>query len=89
MNQYTINTTYSAGTEGTVVFPEGKSWDDVKDWYVKWDTLHVQFKDSPEWQEFSLDSYVDGIIDWKRPDSVSVFPKSAEGTDWDTEIACN
>lgn len=89
MNQYTISTTYLAGTEGTVVFPEGKSWDDVKDWYVKWDTLHVQFKDSPEWQEFSLDSHANGIIDWKRPDSVSVFPKSDEGTDWDTEIACN
>lgn len=89
MNKYTISTTYLAGTEGTVVFPEGKSWDDVKEWYVKWDTLHVQFKDSPEWQEFSLDSHVNGIIDWKRPDSVSVFPKSVEGTDWDTEIACN
>ena len=87
MNQYTVSAAYYAGTEGTVVFPEGKSWDDVKDWYVKWDTLHVQFKDSPEWQEFSLDSSVDDVIDWKRPDSVSVFPKSAEGTDWNTEIA--
>ena len=87
MNKYTISATYSAGTNGTVTFPEGKSWDDVKDWYVKWDTLHVQFKDSTEWEEMPLESGVDDIIDWKRPDSVSVYPESDEGTDWNTEIA--
>jgi len=89
MNKYTITGIYSAATKGTVTFPEGKSWNDVKDWYVKWDTLHVQFKDATEWVDFPMDSGTDEIIDWKRPDSVSVYPESEEGTDWNTEIACD
>jgi hypothetical protein len=77
--KYAISACYSAGTVGFVDFPEGKTWDDVRDWYVKWDILHVSFKGTDEWVEFSLDSDNDDTIDWKRPISVSVSPTDENG----------
>jgi len=45
---YHVACTYQAGTLAAVEFPEGRSWDDVTHWYVKWDTLHVLFSDEKE-----------------------------------------
>jgi len=46
-----------------------KTWDDVVDWYVKWDTLYVKFED--DWKEFQLDS--ESEVDIKRPTRVDVY----------------
>lgn len=46
-----------------------KTWDDVVDWYVKWDTLYVKFED--DWKEFQLDS--ESEVDIKRPTLVDVY----------------
>ena len=35
---------------------ESETWDDVEDWYIKWDALHVKFKGQSEWREYELDS---------------------------------
>ena len=48
-----------------------KTWDDVSDWYIKWDTLYVKFDGSDDWKEFELDS--DTEIDSKRPMRVDVY----------------
>ena len=89
MTQYTVECSMYACAQGSVEFPEGKTWDDVEDWYVKWDTLHVRFEDDPNAHEFALNS--DGLeaIDWKRPPSVTVYAvdPETEETDYDKEIA--
>ena len=88
MTTYTIDAGYHAGASANVAFPEGKTWEDVKDWYVKWDILHVQFEGELEMREFPLNSDSLDVIDWKRPTSVSVYATDDEGnTDYDVEIA--
>ena len=85
--KYAISNSYNSTTVGYVKFPEGKTWDDVDDWYVKWDTLNVQFKGEHEWQGFELNSD-SGEIDWKRPNSTSVHPTDEEGNpDYNEELA--
>jgi len=69
-----IGTTLWAGTIAYITLPDDKVWeDDVDDWYVKWDTLHYKFKDETEWREMQLNSDIDDIIDWKRPQSATVY----------------
>lgn len=91
MATYTLDTTYTAGTSANVEFPDGKTWDDVQSWYIKWDTLHIQWKDSTSYEEFELNSNTLDIVDWKRPSSTSVYPVDEEtgDTNYDTELACD
>jgi len=87
MKTYTVTASYSTGSTGDVEFPEGRSWEDVEDWYVKWDTLHVVFKDGVGF-EAKLNSRTDGETDWKYPSDVSVYAVDENGdTDYDVEIA--
>lgn len=88
-NSYTICAEYYCNSEGSVTFPEGKSWDDVVDWFIKWDNLHVKFKNEEEWSEFPLNSDSSDSIDWKRPISATIHPYIDEDddTDYDTELA--
>jgi hypothetical protein len=69
--QIRIDQNLSAGCSSIVTIPNGKTWDDVEDWYIKWDRLHIFFKDGSS-TEIELDSDTD-IIDWKRPDSVTIY----------------
>lgn len=86
--KYCIISQLDCSVEGRVVLPAEKNWDDIQEWYVKWDTLHVLFKGEKEFQEFCLNSYLgDGSIDWKRPDSISVYAENEDGdADYDDEI---
>jgi hypothetical protein len=87
MAKYAISAGYYAGSVGYAEFPEGKTWDDVFDWSIKWDTLHVRFKDSEAWVEFELDSSTEDVIDWKRPMSASVHPATEDGeVDYNKEL---
>ena len=84
-----INTSYYTGATARVTFKDGKTWADVKDWYIKWDTLHVLFKDAQDYEEFALESHTDAdSTDWKRPISVSIHPRLDDGsTDYDIDYA--
>ena len=85
--KYAFYAAYRVTKIGYANFPTGKTWGDVEDWYVKWDTLHVKFKESTEWQEFELNSD-SWDTDWKRPDSCSVHPTDEEGgVDFNEELA--
>lgn len=90
MATYQISTTYTAGTSANVEFPEGKAWDDVESWYVKWDVLHIQWKGTTSYEEFSLNSDALDCIDWKCPSSTSVYPvdEATGDTDYSIELAC-
>ena len=52
--KYAIVAEYSTSSCTTVEFPEGKTWADVSEWYIKWHKLNVLFNGETEFQEFKL-----------------------------------
>jgi hypothetical protein len=73
----TISASYIMVATG-VVDLSPKAWGDVKDWYIKWDTLHVQFEGEVDWKMIPINSDTEGGVDWKRPSSVDVFSGALE-----------
>lgn len=67
--------THSSITE--VELPEGKTWDDVLCYWVKWGTLFITWKDSETTDEFQL-SEVYACGDYKRPDDVVIYDATME-----------
>jgi len=55
-----------------------KSWDEIKNWYVKWDTLHYTL-DKPntlfeqKWYKVALNSSIEDGIDGKYPMTTRVL----------------
>lgn len=47
------------------------SWSEIKEWYVKWDSLHYTL-DGKEWKEMELGSDALDCIGWKHPVSVAI-----------------
>jgi hypothetical protein len=78
MNKVTIQTTTKLVIDTEITLPEGKSWDDVDIWSVKWGTLHVTWKDGSE-DEYELDE-IDpvSIGEIKAPDEVSILKDMKE-----------
>jgi len=85
---YQIDTTLYAGTSGKIELPDGKSWEDIQDWYIRWDTINIKFKDSKEYFAIELASMNDPeLVDWKRPISATVFAVGSDGvTDYNNAI---
>ena len=82
-SQITVSASYTCVSTGSVDLSP-KTWGDVKDWYIKWDTLHVQFEGDESWVEFGIESdSLDGV-DWKRPDHVDIYEGEFE---FDVELA--
>jgi len=75
-----ISQSLHCGTHTEVELPKDYTWDGVKDFYVKWDRLHLNMKDGSN-HEIELNSDVFDSIDWKRPNSVEVY-----GCDEEDEI---
>jgi len=88
-NTVEINTSYYTSATARVTFEGGKTWKDVKDWYIKWDTLNVLFTGETDWVAYLLESSSDlGATDWKRPVTVSIHPYLENGdVDYDTDFA--
>ena len=69
--KFGICTVLSCAPSTTVDLPI-KAWEEVKEWYVKWDTLYYTL-DGEEWHEVELNNdYTDGV-DWKRPIAVKLY----------------
>jgi hypothetical protein len=75
-----IDTTYTAVTTAQIEIPVD-AWDEIAEWYVKWDVFHYKTKDLI-WHESIMNSRSSDIIDWKRPSSVGI--QSADA-DWNPE----
>lgn len=58
-----------------------EDWSEVKDWYVKWDTLFYTL-DGEIWLEHGLNSGGHDCIDWKRPESVEITNLSDGGDEY-------
>lgn len=54
-----------------------KSWKEVKEWYVKWDTLHYTL-DGSLWHEAELNSFLDDAVDWKLPISTEIVDEESQ-----------
>ena len=75
-----VDTTYIAVTTAQVEIPVD-SWDEIAEWYVKWDIFHYKTKDLI-WHEVMMHSPTTDVVDWKRPSSVNI--QSADA-DWNPE----
>jgi hypothetical protein len=93
MTKIAIETTYN--TVGTFIIdlPDGKTWDDVADFYVKWSELFIRFSgtDADDYVSFHL-SVDETSTDYKRPDRVTVFKVGDDDgcayPDYENELAC-
>lgn len=66
-----INATYTAEAECSIELPVD-SWADVKNWYVRWDTLHYTL-DGDSWEELELNNDTADVVDWRRPIRVTLL----------------
>jgi hypothetical protein len=70
----TIVTEYYLNAD-SVVDLSPKSWDDVDEWYIKWDILNVKFKGEDDWHIYTLESNIEDGIDWSRPNWAEIRDK--------------
>jgi hypothetical protein len=88
MSKYCLELTFYSGCNATVELPDGHTWDEIQDWYIKWNTLHFKLKGVEAWGEIELQLTDADVVDYKRPESVSVFPVDEEdNVDYDNEVA--
>ena len=78
MASVTIITQLHCAATGTIDLPEGKSWGDVTDWYVKWGRAHLTFKGG-ERAEIDCNPDIGDSIDWKRPIHAEIYANDASG----------
>ena len=62
----------------SVVDLSPKSWDDVDEWYIKWDILNVKFKDKDGWHTYALESDTGDGVDWSRPIETKIYDGDRE-----------
>ena len=55
-----------------ISIPGIRSWNKIKDWYVKWDTFHYTL-DGDNWLEIPLNNDGEDDAYWKVPQKVTVF----------------
>ena len=79
-NIITVSTSYWCCVSG-VVDLSPKTWDDVEDWYIKWDILHVRFEGESKWREFDINSDDSESIDWERPIGADIYAGEYECDD--------
>jgi hypothetical protein len=85
-----IECLYTASTTVTFDLPDGKTWDDVTGWYVKWGMVYVAFNGG-EYQELGeMGEASLASVDFKRPDRSTVYAivdNEMELPDYDNELA--
>ena len=75
----TIAMDFRASGTSSFELPEGKFWSDVEDWYVRWDVFY--FKIDGEWLQGELGTDVIDSIDWKRPESTTIYAGESDMED--------
>ena len=69
----TIDTSYTQTNSADIELPI-ENWSEVKDYYIKWDTLYYTLDDE-KWEELDLNS-VENTPDCKRPDNTVVYDEN-------------
>lgn len=77
-----VSADYSA--VGTGCAELSQPWENVEAWGVKWDTLHITYKDGTEESLDLLSSY---DTETKRPSAASIIADDGTGMpDWGNEL---
>jgi hypothetical protein len=77
-NTIRVDTQYTMAYETEIDLPEGKTWEDVKSWYIKYHSLFVVFNDGTT-EEHNLDD--NGWEDSKRPDGIQIYKIDEDGNE--------
>ena len=78
----TIQAYYTQCNTTTVNLPEGKTWNSVADYYVKYGVLFIKWRGEDDWQEFALsDDFSES--DMKFPDSLTIYDENGDIVDED------
>ena len=76
-SKITLSASYDVTTTG-VVDLSPKTWEDVKEWQIKWDTLYIIFEGSDEWIKFDMNSDHDDGANFKRPTHTQIWAGDLE-----------
>jgi hypothetical protein len=79
-----VNCSYVVSSFDALKLPEGKTWDDVEEWWVKWGTFHYKLKDNETVDILETTSPDISTVDFKRPTSIII-----EELDEDEQIMGN
>jgi hypothetical protein len=71
MTTVVFSITHALTTDHDVDLP-CESWEDVEEFYIKWNTLHIKIRNQG-WIEIDLGDLDPSDLDAKRPASVDVF----------------
>ena len=83
INKIEISTQYLTDYTATVdLEDEGVAWEEIKQWFIKWDCFHFT-TDGSTWREIRLDSW-QGDGDFKWPAQVYIYPFEGGETDYGT-----
>jgi hypothetical protein len=82
-NTIRVDTQYTMAYETEINLPEGKTWEDVKSWYIKYHSLSVVFNDDTTVEHYLDD---DGWEDSKRPDGIQIYKIDEDGNEEEIEI---
>lgn len=75
-NTIRVDTQYTTYYETEINLPEGKTWEDVKSWYIKYHSLSLVFNDDTTVEHY-LGDYCDE--DRKRPDGIQFYKIDEDG----------
>ena len=82
-NTIRVDTQYTMAYETEINLPEGKTWEDVKSWYIKYHSLSVVFNDDTTVEHYLDD---DGWENSKRPDDIQIYKIDEDGNEEEIEI---
>ena len=82
-NTIRVDTQYTMAYETEINLPEGKTWEDVKSWYIKYHSLSVVFNDDTTVEHYLDD---DGWGNSKRPDGIQIYKIDEDGNEEEIEI---
>jgi hypothetical protein len=74
-----VETVYTFSAAEAVELPEGKTWNDVRSYYVCYGVLHLLWMDGTS-TEHDLDGPALEDQDWKTPDEASVYAAGPDGS---------
>lgn len=83
-----IQVGYNMYGSQTIELPEGKTWDDIDDHWVRWDIWNVIFKGDDKTYTYELcTGYDPEAADMKRPSSVAIYETDEDGNaDYEREL---
>lgn len=72
MKKIRIEATYSYTVETLFGFPEGKTVADISDWWIKWESLCIKWKDGTV-EELDQLAFSENHEDHKTPHSANMY----------------